>query len=935
MLKWLKNTFSKSTDTSQQAHDSKPADQDNLPVADATAIGTAAAPEPLPEQTAQSTTEATTVMVEGDQNALAVAYQKLQLDPAENLPANILADRLYEKMLLPEAEAVYRLVLQARPESLENWINLGLTLDGQSRSAEAIQCYQHVIAQEPGNTIAHFNLAVSLSLLGKNPEAEQAYLRALEINPQMTHAHFNLGILFQQRDHFIGAIHHYEELLKLDPQHYYAYCNLGMILASQGHMAEAESCFQKAIAAQPELFNADLFLINLYQQQGRQADAETLLKNLYQRQPENTNARDNLLNLYMQQRRFADAANIYKQMLNQAPSEPVHHYNLAVVLKEQGLLEQAIQHYQQAVQLKPDFTEAHCNLGVVLQEQGKLKEAQASYERCLECNPCFSIALSNLAHIYSGSGQFALAEANYHKALSLEPGNADHHGNLGSLLYQQNRYAEAETSFQQALKLNPNSFNALHEYGKLHMHFSHQTAAHQCFEQAIKLKPDFADAYNSLGALFDDQGMIPEAVNAYRQALEYRPNFSEAYGNLLFALNYHPDLSAEEIFAAYREYEQRFAAPLYQLQRPPTNNKTADRRLKIGYVSPDLRRHPVQHFLEPLMAHHDKNQFEVYAYSELLTEDAVSERYRSYAHHWIPTTHLNDDALADRIRADGIDILIDLAGHTSNNRLRVFARKPAPVSLSWLGFGYTTGLQAIDYFLADSSTAPYRTEALFAEKIWRVDSPVFAYRPKEGMGAVSSLPALKNGYITLGTLSRAVRINHKVILTWAKILQRLENARLVIDSSNFSDAATRKAMEDKFIALGIDRSRLQIGVHSPPWDVLRGMDIGLDCFPHNSGTTLFETLYMGVPFVSLQGRPGVGGIGASILEGLGRPEWIARTEDEYVEKVVRLASNPDYLSTLRMSQRSQMQNSKLMDETGFCRKVEAAYRSMWQTWCQK
>ncbi|MBI3728875.1 MAG: tetratricopeptide repeat protein [Burkholderiales bacterium] len=928
MLKWLKNTFSKSTETSQQDHDSKAADQQSP----ATAVP---APEPTPEPEQAAAALTTTVMVEGDQHALAVAYQKLELDPAENFPANILADKLYEKMFLPEAEAVYRLVLKARPESLETWINLGLTLDGQSRPAEAIQCYQHVIALEPANTIAHFNLAVSLSLLGKNPEAEQAYLRVLEINPQMTHAHFNLGILFQQRDHFNGAIHHYEELLKLDTQHYYAYCNLGMILASQGNMTEAESCFQKAIAAQPELVNADFFLVNLYQQQGRQADAETLLRNLYQRQPDNVTARDSLLNLYMQQRRFADAANIYRQMISQAPAEPVHHYNLAVVLKEQGLIEDALQHYQQAVQLKPGFTEAHANLGVILQEQGKLKEAQASYQRSLECNPCFSIALSNLAHIYSSTGQVAQAEANYRKALALEPGNADHYGNLGRLLSEQKRYSEAEVSYKQALKLNPDSFTALHDYGKLHMLFSRFTAAHQCFQHAIKIKPDFADVYNSLGALFDDQGRIPEAVDAYRLALEYRPDFSEAYGNLLFALNYHPDLSAEEVFAAYREYEQRFAAQLYQLQRPHTNSKIAERRLKIGYVSPDLRQHPVQYFLEPLLAHHDKSKFEIYAYSELLTEDAVSARYRGYVDHWILTSHLSDDALADKIRADGIDILIDLAGHTGNNRLRVFARKPAPVSLSWLGYGYTTGLQAIDYFLADSSTAPHRTEALFAEKVWRVDSPVFAYRPKDGMGAVSTLPALKNGYITLGTLSRAVRINLKVIRTWAKILQRIDNARLVIDSSNFSDAAMRTAFEDKFAALGISKDRLQIGVHSPPWDVLRGIDIGLDCFPHNSGTTLFETLYMGVPFVTLLGRPGVGGIGSSILEGLGRPEWIARTEEEYVEKVVSLASKPDYLNTLRLNQRSQMQNSKLMDETGFCRKLEAAYRAMWQTWCDK
>ncbi|MCH8617578.1 tetratricopeptide repeat protein [Undibacterium sp. TS12] len=924
MLKWLKNTFSKPREPAEtsQAQLQESISTEGREPAPATQL--AAQPAKVVENQMDNTPD-----------VIAIAYQKLGIDPSENLAVNILADRLYDKNLLPEAEALYRLILKQQPDSLENWINLGLSLDGQSRFAESISCYQYVLNQKPDFTIACFNLAVSLSFLGKPQEAEKMYMRTLEIDPNMVHAHFNLGILFQQRDHFDGAIHHYQELLKIDPTHYFGYCNLGMIHARQNRLEEAEPCFLQAIAAQPSMANADFFLVQLYQQLGRHADAETQLKRLLQRQPENGNAREALLNLYTQQRRFAEAADIYRQMLEQMPNEAAIHYNIAVVLAEQGKMDEAMRYYQQALQLKPDFTEAHCNLGLLFQQQGKLQQAEASLQRSLDCNPCFTIALANLSHILSTSGRASKAEANYRKAIALEPQNSEHQNGLGRLLSQQARYQEAEACYQQALKLNPDSWTALHDYGRLHMLFSRLTAAQQCFEQAIRLKPDFADAYNSLGALFDDQGMVAEAVDAYRHALEFRPDFSEAYGNLLFALNYHADLSAEEIFAAYREYEQRYAAPLYQLQRPHTNQKQPDRRLKIGYVSPDLRRHPVQYFLEPLLAHHDKSQFEIHAYSELVTEDAVSARYRDYTDHWVPTAGLSDDAMAEKIRADGIDILVDLAGHTGNNRLRVFARKPAPVSLSWLGYGYTTGLEAIDYFLADHATAPSGTEALFAEQVWRIANPALVYRPTEGMGAVSSLPALGNGYITLGTLSRAVRINHKVIRTWAKILQRLDKARLVIDSANFKDEAMRKSFEDRFAALGIDKSRLQIGMHSPPWDVLRGMDIGLDCFPHNSGTTLFETLYMGVPFVTLAGRPGVGRLGSCILEGLGRPEWIAYSEDEYVDKVVQLASNPDYLNTIRLSQRAQMQGSKLMDETGFTHKLEAAYRAMWQNWCAK
>ena len=366
--------------------------------------------------------------------------------------------------------------------------------------------------------------------------------------------------------------------------------------------------------------------------------------------------------------------------------------------------------------------------------------------------------------------------------------------------------------------------------------------------------------------------------------------------------------------------------------RSHNNRRDPQRCLKVGYVSPDFRHHSCRYFLEPLLAHHDKNVVEVYAYAELVREDAATVRYQGYADHWVPTLGMSDDALSERIRADGIDILVDLAGHTAKNRLAVFARKPAPVSLSWLGFGYTTGLTAVDYLLTDTASVPEGSESLFSETPWRLATPGYAYRPAEGMGQVGTLPALTRGHITFGTLTRAVRINPLTIRVWAEILKQVEGARLVIDSSNFQSAAMQDALAEKFAAHGIARERLAIGYHSPPWDVLRGLDIGLDCFPHNSGTTLFETLYMGAPFVTLAGRPSVGRLGSSILEGVGHPEWIAHTEDDYVEIAVALASDLSKLAALRGGLRHEMESGPLMDEAGFARKVEAAYREMWVKW---
>jgi len=276
--------------------------------------------------------------------------------------------------------------------------------------------------------------------------------------------------------------------------------------------------------------------------------------------------------------------------------------------------------------------------------------------------------------------------------------------------------------------------------------------------------------------------------------------------------------------------------------------------------------------------------------------------------------------------------LVDVAGHTAGNRLGAFGRKPAPVSVSWLGYGYTTGLTAIDYFLTDELCVPAGSERLFAEEPWRLPIPSAVYRPAQGMGDVCELPALAKGYVTFGTLTRAVRINYRTIRAWAEILKRVEGSRLLIDSRSFQDEGIRESLVGQLAKHGIERERLEIGFHSPPWDVLRGIDIGLDCFPHNSGTTLFETLYMGVPYVSLAGRPSVGRIGGMVLNAVGHPEWVAQSEEEYVEKVVALAGDLEKLSGIRRRLRGEMEASPLRDESGFARQVEKAYREMWIKW---
>jgi protein O-GlcNAc transferase len=595
---------------------------------------------------------------------------------------------------------------------------------------------------------------------------------------------------------------------------------------------------------------------------------------------------------------FDEAERLYRRAIAADDASADAHVNLGNVLNAKGHGPAAVESYERAISIDPKHASAHYNLGLALHHAGDNARVVQLFRTAVRLRETFPQAWVGLALALEAQGDFEGAIESYRKAVLLEPDLVGAHRNLGLLCLQRGQVNAAAESYRRALLINPGD----------------------------------PEEYLGLASVLQEQGDIDGAIETYRQALDVDPNHFGARGGLLFALNYHPDKSAEAIFAEYLEYDNRIGLPQRASWRTHDNDRNTARRLKVGYISPDFNYHPVRHFLEPLLANQDKAAVEVFAYAELTQEDAVTSRYRATVDHWIPSSSLSDDALAARIRDDKIDVLVDLAGHTTNSRLGAFTRKPAPVSMSWLGFGYTTGLSAIDYFLTDSAHAPEGSEDLFTEQPWRVATPVCAYRPAEGMGYVSSLPAQDRGFVTFGTLTRSVRINHRSVRVWSRILHRVPGARLVVDSKNYQDESMRSALLDKFSTHGIGPERLQIGFHSPPWDVLRGMDIGLDCFPHNSGTTLFESLYMGVPYVTLAGRPSVGRLGSSILIGAGHPEWIARSEDEYVDIAVALASDLPALASLRAGLRAQMQASAVMDEPGFARKVEAAYREMFCRW---
>ncbi len=781
------------------------------------------------------------------------------------------------------------------------WRMLGTALQQTGRNKEALLPLQKVVKLAPDDAETRKNTLVDLFNKGKYTEVIQLSKQMTEDCPNYAFGWKVLGSVLKQIDQSKDALLSLKKAVEFSPDDAEAHNNLAITLNELEFSKEAEISCRRSLQLDPESAETHNTLGIILQALNRLDEAEASYQHALQIKPNYTGACNNLSNTLQEQGRLDEAKDYCHKALKVDPNYASAHLTLGNIYRELEQLDKAEACFVQAIKIKPNLAEAYNNLGNILQTQGRLDESETCYRKTLEIKPNFISAQLMMGNVSQDLGKLNKAESSFRKVIEAKPNDVSAYHNLGNTLQILGRLDEAEA----------------------------------CCRKALEIDPGSALAYINLGNTLHRLGRFDETETCFQQALKIESGDDLAFRNLLFTINYHPDKTAEEIFKVYQEYNNKYCLFHQAEWQPHNNSRDIQRRLKIGYVSPDFRNHSVHYFIEPLLAHHNKQAVEVYAYAELTKEDLVSARFKDYVDHWIPTIGVSDIALTERIRADDIDILVDLAGHTAKTRLQVFARKPTPVSISWLGYGYTTGLTAIDYFLTDITTVPLGSEALFSETPYRIATPSFSYRPAEGMGEVNVLPASTKGYVTFGTLTRPVRINHRTIRVWSEILKQVPNSQLIIDSRSFSGKYMQDMLADKFAAHGITRERLQIGYHSPPWDVLRSTDIGLDCFPHNSGATLFETLYMGVPYITLAGRPSVGRLGSCILHGLGHSEWIAESEEDYVNKAVELASDLNHLSVVRATLRNQMENSPLRDEKSFALKVEQAYRTMWETWCTK
>ena len=540
-------------------------------------------------------------------------------------------------------------------------------------------------------------------------------------------------------------------------------------------------------------------------------------------------------------------------------------------------------------------------------------------------------------NVLEDSGRLDAALRQYEMAISMAPGLARAHLNRGNVLLAKNDGAGAVAAYTTALTHNPGYAAAHFNLGNAYLQLNRSQAALASYDAAILLKPDFVDAEVARGIALDDIGELDLAAASARRVLELKPGYTEAYSNLLFSHNYRLDQPAAVLLEDAKNYGQ-LAKTLAQPFKEWPNDLNPERCLRVGFVSNDLRNHPVGYFFEAVATALKRNfsgRLELFAYAGRSNSDAATARIRSCCHSWHPTEGATDEQLAGKIREDKIDILVDLSGHTAGNRLPMFAWKPAPVQVSWLGYFATTGVEAIDYLIADRYTLPAVEEINFTEKIWHLPETRLCFTPPDDEVDVSPLPAAMARGITFGCFNNLTKMNEDVVTLWSRVLSAIPGSRLYLKAKQLTESSVQEKVLNRFAARGIDSARLRLEGQSSRADYLKSyqaVDIALDPFPFPGGTTTVEALWMGVPVLTLPGERFLSRQGAGLLANAGLPDWIATGKDDYVARAIAHAANLEGLALLRGRLRAQVLASPIFDAARFAGHLQEAFRSMWKKW---
>jgi protein O-GlcNAc transferase len=576
-------------------------------------------------------------------------------------------------------------------------------------------------------------------------------------------------------------------------------------------------------------------------------------------------------------------------------------FTLALEHHRAGRLAEAERGYRAILQREPAHADSLHLLGVLALQVGNLDGALALVQRAATLRPDAAVCRNSLGQVIERLGREDAAARCYEAAIALDPRYAEAHNNLGYLYARQDRLADAESLYR----------------------------------AAIELDAGYAEPHTNLGNLLKDRGEIDAAIGCYRRAIELRPDLSALHSNLLLSLHYHPGYSPADLEREHRTWAERHVTPLLAARRSHENAAEPERPLRVGYVSPDFREHPVARFVLPLFREHDRRQFEVFAYSDVTDPDAVTGLLRGHVDQWRDVATLKDELLADVVRADGIDLLVDLAAHSGRNRLLTFARKPAPVQVTYLAYCSTTGVDAIDYRVTDRFLDPPEAPEHYAETSIRLPHCYWCYSAPPLAETGPPTPQRRAGPPTFGCLNNFAKVSDLTLDLWMALLQRIPEARLLAYART---EAHRDRVRRALRAAGVAESRATFAGRQSLADYLdtyRSIDVGLDPHPYGGGTTTCDALWMGVPVVSLAGNTAVSRAGSTLLSNIGLEHLVARSKEQYVELAAGLIRDAEGLAALRRQLRERIESSPAMDAKQFVGDLEAAFRAAWRAWCER
>lgn len=659
------------------------------------------------------------------------------------------------------------------------------------------------------------------------------------------------------------------------------------------------------------------------------------------------------------------AEQIYRQILQEDASHLGAQTNLGVSLAQQNRSEEAIAAYQAALRIDPKYADAQFNLGNAYRRMNRYAEAVGCYQAVLRLAPNHTSSMHNLGLAYGLLGRWPEAIAAQQKAIQTDPNFAEAYNHLADGLMKVGKIDEAIQTFQGFIRLRPTDPRGFHNLSLAFAQKGNYDAAIAGLEQALRLKPDYAEGHNSLGVILEGVGRSQEAFEHYQQAVKLKPRFPDAlnnlgtacteiglhdeayryrrlslqivpgaphiHSNLLLTLHYSAKTPRMQLLEEAKEWAKMHADKHAPSFPPSPRNPDPDRKLKIGYVSSDFRIHTVAAFIEPLLRYRDAEHFEVNCFANLSRGDAKTEQMQKLADGWHNIFHMSDDAVAELIRDQEIDILVDLNGHTAHNRLLVFARKPAAIQATVFGYPDTTGMGAMDYRLSDPHADPEGSEKYYVEKLWRLPEVAWCCDPPTETPEVGPLPADKNGYVTFGSLNNLAKVTPEMIAVWSEILTQVPKSKLILLTGKGGFGGDRLRGLFAQHGIGMDRVQLMGRLTKPEYlGMHNSIDLYFDPYPYNGGVTSCDCLWMGTPLVTLAGDSYFTRQGHALLTNLGLPEFIAKSSEEYRDIALRMANDLNTLRELKSSLRDRVRQSPAMDGKRYVANLEKGYREMWR-----